>query len=280
MTLAWQSEDYPETAPHGVAGWLRFGVRGTALALVIFGGLAALLAIRLVERPLFGLRRPLTPYVTQAVCRAALAILGLRRNVFGEPLRAGGAIVANHASWLDIFVLNAGQRVYFVSKAEVRTWPGIGWLARATGTVFIDRTAREARAHRDLVAERVTAGHTLLIFPEGTSTDGRRVLPFRSTLFDAFFGVPEAAAEIQPVTVVYHAPAGEDPRFYGWWGGMDYGGHLAKMLAARRHGSVDVIYHPPLKVAEQPDRKALARRAGDIVRAELERRLAATAPSG
>jgi 1-acyl-sn-glycerol-3-phosphate acyltransferase len=252
-------------------------LRGTALAGVTFGGLAALLTIRVVERPLFGLHRPFTPHVTQTVCRAALAILGLRRRVYGQPLQTGAAVVANHGSWLDIFVLNAGQRVYFVSKSEVRAWPGIGWLARATGTVFIDRTAREARAHRDLLAERIAAGHTLLFFPEGTSTDGRRVLPFRSTLFDAFFGVPDADLAIQPVTVVYHAPPGEDPRYYGWWGGMDYGGHLATMLAAPRHGSVDVICHPPLRVADQPDRKALARRTGDIVRAELERRLSASA---
>ena len=95
-------------------------------------------------------------------------------------------VVANHASWLDIFALNAPQRIYFVSKDEVRDWPGIGWLARATGTVFIARKSREAGVQARLFETRMAAGHRLLFFPEGTSTDGRRVLPFKTTLFAAF----------------------------------------------------------------------------------------------
>ena len=127
-------------------GWARAVLRGTVLTLVVYGGLALLLLLRLVERPLFGMARPLTPYITQGVCRIALMILGLRLRVTGQPLRGRGAVVANHASWMDIFALNARKRVYFVSKAEVADWPGIGWLARATGTVFINRDPKEAKA--------------------------------------------------------------------------------------------------------------------------------------
>jgi lyso-ornithine lipid O-acyltransferase len=93
-----------------------------------------------------------------------------------------GALVANHASWLDIFTLNACDRIYFVSKSEVAGWPGIGWLARATGTVFINRQGREAQMQKLLFEARLRAGHRLLFFPEGTSTDGQRVLDFKSTL--------------------------------------------------------------------------------------------------
>ena len=83
---------------------------------------------------------------------------------------------------------------------------------------------------------RLLAGHKLLFFPEGTSTDGLRVLPFKSTLFAAFFE-PELhhTMWIQPVSVVYYAPVGEEARFYGWWGDMEFAPHLLKTLAARRH---------------------------------------------
>ena len=182
--------------------------------------------------------------------------------------------MANHASWLDIFVLNAAKRVYFVSKAEVARWPGIGWLARATGTLFIARDRRQAAAQVALFRERLQAGHKLLFFPEGTSTDGLQVLPFKPTLFAAFTDPalgPDLA--IQPVSVAYHAPAGADPRFYGWWGDMAFGPHLLSTLTARRQGRVEVVYHPPIRVADHADRKALARAAETAVRGGLQARL-------
>jgi 1-acyl-sn-glycerol-3-phosphate acyltransferase len=269
--VTWQSADTPATGNIGAAGWLRALLRGGALGSITFGCLGLLLLVRLIERPLFGARRPVTPYITQFVCRSAFVVLGIRRRVTGRPMRRGGAVVANHGSWLDIFTLNAAQRVYFVSKSDVRDWPGIGWLARATGTVFIERRTREARVHRDMIAERLAAGHKLLFFPEGTSTDGRRVLPFRSTLFDAFFKSGDVDLTIQPVTVVYLAPEGEDPRFYAWWGDMDFGSHLLKVLAAPRQGSVEVTYHPPFRIGDFADRKQLARRAHEVI-GEVHRR--------
>jgi len=156
-------------------------------------------------------------------------------------------------------VLNASKRVFFVAKAEVAGWPVIGWLARGTGTLFIRRDRREARRQQTLFEERLRAGHHLLFFPEGTSTDGARVLPFKTTLFAAF--TTEALRgflTVQPVSLRYHAPEGEDACFYGWWGDMDFAHGLLKVLAVRRQGWVDVVYHPPLRVADYPDRKALA----------------------
>ena len=94
-------------------------LRGIPLALLVFGGLAVLLLLRLFERPLFGVSRPVTPHITVFVCRGALFLLGLHLSILGTPMVGQGAIVANHSSWLDIFVLNAVKRVYFVSKAEV-----------------------------------------------------------------------------------------------------------------------------------------------------------------
>lgn len=274
MARTWRPGDDPARPAVGAAGWLRAMLRGGPLIVLTFGGLVLLLAVRMVERPVCGLSRPVTPYITQGVCRGALAILGLRHRVRGRPITGTGAVVANHASWLDIFALNARQRVYFVAKSEVAGWPGIGWLARATGTLFIERNARRATDHVGLVETRLRAGHRLLFFPEGTSTDGRRVLEFKPTLFAAFMsdGVPRDLA-IQPVSVIYRAPNGADPRFYGWWGGMAFGPHLLSTLAAPRQGSVRVVYHAPVRAADHPDRKALARHLGAIVRAGLEQDL-------
>lgn len=266
--MTWTSDVPPPEQALGARAWPRIMWRFVALVGLMAFGLSLKLVLRVLERPLFGLRRPITPMITQAVCRLALKIMGLPVHVQGQPMRQRGAIVANHASWLDIFVLNAADRVFFVSKAEVADWPGIGWLARATGTVFIRRDRREATRQKLLFEARLAAGHRLLFFPEGTSSDTQRVLPFKSTLFAAFF-VPHLrdSLHIQPVSVTYHAPQGADPRFYGWWGDMEFGGHMLRILASRRQGHVDLVFHPPIAVADMPDRKALTLAAEGAVRA-------------
>jgi len=188
--------------------------------------------------------------------------------VLSAALAGVGATVANHVSWLDIFALNAAQRGYFVAKAEVEGWAGIGWLARATGTVFIARRGIEAKVQQQVFEDRIRAGHRLIFFPEGTSTDALRVLPFKSTLFAAFWthGLEHVMA-IQPVTLAYHAPAGADARFYGWWGEMDFAGHLLQVLARPLKGRVEVIFHDPVRVDAFADRKALAAHCEAEVRA-------------
>ncbi|MGV6849458.1 MAG: lysophospholipid acyltransferase family protein [Marinibacterium sp.] len=270
MSPLWQSDDPPDPLRIGPAGYVLALVRGVPLAIVVFGGLAVHLSVRLVEYPVHGLHRPWTPWITQTVCRMALRILGLSFRLRGEIMQHHGMLVANHTSWLDIFTLNAAKRIYFISKAEVAGWPGIGWLARATGTVFIERNRRQARAHAALVQDRLRAGHRLLFFPEGTSTDGLRVLPFRTTLFAACYddGMRDDLW-VQPISVRYVAPKGAPARFYGWWGDMAFGEGLLKVLAQRPQGGVEITYHPPLRVADFADRKALARAAEEAVRGGL-----------
>lgn len=270
MTLWPDAPPTPETPRIGPMGWVRVLLRGFVLGMVTFGGFALLLLLRLIERPLYGLRRPFTPHLTRTVCRSAFKILGIKHSVRGAPMSHHGAIVANHGSWLDIFTLNACDTFYFVAKAEVASWPLIGWLARATGTVFIKREGREAREQKALFEKRLDMGHRLLFFPEGTSTDSIRVLPFKSTLFAAFFSPHlKETCWIQPVTAIYTAPTGQDETFYGWWGDMSFGGHLLKVLAAPRQGSVEVVFHEPLPVAKYEDRKSLARDAEQAVRSAM-----------
>jgi 1-acyl-sn-glycerol-3-phosphate acyltransferase len=251
-----------------VTHWVRVAWRGAVLGLVTYGCLVLLLLVRLIEWPLFGQARPLTPHITQFVCRFAFFVLRLPLVIRGQPMAQKGAIVANHSSWLDIFALNAAQRIYFVAKSEVAGWPGIGWLARATGTVFITRRGSEAKKQQHVFETRLRAGHRLMFFPEGTSTDAMRVLAFKSTLFQAFYsqGLGQDVY-IQPVSVVYHAPPGQDPRFYGWWGDMEFAPHLLLTLATGQQGKVEVIFHPEVRVDAFSDRKALAAHCERIVRA-------------
>ncbi|MCR9272007.1 MULTISPECIES: lysophospholipid acyltransferase family protein [Mameliella] len=259
MSQTWNGAEEPDWPPIDARGWLRVAWRAPLMALVIFGCLALLLLVRLVERPLCGTGRPVTPHITRFVCRTVLLIMGLPVEMRGQRMKGPGAIVANHTSWLDIFVLNSRKTIYFVSKAEVAAWPGIGWLARATGTLFINRDRREAQAQTQAFEDRLLNGHRLLFFPEGTSTDGLRVLPFKTTLFAAFYSERlHHRLQVQPVSVVYHPPQGAHPRFYGWWGDMDFGASLLRILAAPRQGHVVLNYHPPVRVDDFANRKSLA----------------------
>ena len=266
MSPTWQSADPPDPVRLGPSGWALVVLKGLPLAIVVFGGLAILLVLRLFERPVFGLHRPWTPWITVMVCRTALRILGLPIKHHGAPMEQNGMMVANHSSWLDIFALNSGGPLYFVSKSEVSAWPGIGWLARATGTVFVTRNRSHAMAQQRLFEDRLRAGHRLLFFPEGTSSDGRRVLPFKPTLFAALFSEDLPGLSVQPATVAYRSPEGGEPRFYGWWGDMDFAPHLLQMLGTWRHGQVDVTWHPPESVSAFRDRKSLSAASETAVR--------------
>lgn len=263
----WDDGSRPATPAVTPMGWLRVSLRGGVIFLVLLLCFPLLLTLRLPERLTYGSQRPVTACITQIVCKIICYIAKITRHINGHPMKGEGAFVANHSTWLDIFVLNASSRLFFVSKAEVADWPGIGWLARGTGTVFIRRARSEAAAQQRVFEDRLSSGHKLVFFPEGTSTDGLRILPFKSTLFAAFLsaGLREKLA-IQPVSLRYRAPGGQDPRFYGWWGAMDFAPSLLKILAVKGGGRVDVTFHPPLRVSEFANRKDLAKACEAAVR--------------
>lgn len=263
----WHSDEPPNLPTITALGYLRVALRGFFMAVILGLGVLTSSLVRLPEGLIHGSARPWTSRITVAVCRLVLRALGLSRTEKGTPMSTPGIFAANHSSWLDIFILNAGAPLIFVSKAEVAGWPGIGLLAKITGTVFVRRNRTEASAQKDIFETRLTSGQRLLFFPEGTSTDGRRVLPFKPTLFAALFSDPLHQTQyVQPVSVVYTAPKDRDPRFYGWWGDMDFGPHLLHMLAEPRHGTVALIWHPPLKVSDFESRKTLSAAAETAVR--------------
>ena len=131
-------------------------------------------------------------------------------------------------------------------------------LANITGTVFIRRERRDAKLQKDLFQTRLGLGHKLLFFPEGTSTDSLRVLPFKSTLFAAFFE-PELkdTIYIQAVTKL-SCPKNQDKRFYGWWGESGFWHAYDPSLSALPQGHVEVVFHEPRALKEYDSRKVLA----------------------
>ena len=257
--MTWDSSDPPPQNNISPLRWCIVLLRGMPIALIVSLGFLLTLLLRIVEYPFFGQTRLVTSYVTQAVCRLSLFLIGIECQVNGRVMREGGGVVANHCSWIDIFALNAFQRVYFVSKSEVASWPFIGQLAKATGTVFIERNSSKAAEQRSLFASRLQARHKLLFFPEGTSTDGLQILPFKTSLFAAYFE-PELRNKtfLQAICLRYIAPKGQDARFYCWWGDMPFCTHLITTLSVLRQGRVVINFCDPVAVADFKDRKALA----------------------
>lgn len=204
---------------------------------------------------------------------ACLRLCGLRLVVRGEPVHAG-LLVANHSSWLDIIVLRAVRLIYFVSKAEVANWPAIGFITRVTGTIFIDRRRTEAKRQEALLRSRIAHDQLLCFFPEGTSTDGLRVLPFKSSLFSAFYDAGEGTDfPIQPVTIRYRPPADSalPPSFYGWWGDMSFEVSIWRMVTLSRGGTAELVFHPPVTARGFTGRKELSEHCRAAVVHGMER---------
>jgi 1-acyl-sn-glycerol-3-phosphate acyltransferase len=273
VTIGWNGVEPPAMPPPGPAGRVRM-LRGLAAAVWTAGMFAVFLLARgidiYVRRVWLGPVTALAPFVVHGWARGALALLGLRFRMVGRPMDRPGAVVANHSSWLDIVVLQRAMRIFFVSKSEVAGWPVIGLIGRAIGTMFIERRPVEAKRQQEVLYRRLKRGDTMCIFPEGTSTDGQRVLPFKSALFGVFLDLElHGRLWVQPVTIRYRAPEGLPATFYGWWGEMDFGAHLAQVLARSRGGVVEVAFLDPLRAADFSGRKALAEAAQAAVEARF-----------
>lgn len=202
---------------------------------------------------------------------ACARLIGLDVVVRGQ--RADGPVlfVSNHSSYLDIIVLGSRIPGSFVAKSEVGSWPFFGLLARLQRTVFVERKARASvDKQRDDIGSRLDAGDSLILFPEGTSSDGNRTLPFKTALFAvAARRIDGRPLTVQPVSIAATRldgiPMGFAFRpFYAWYGDMDLAPHLWQ--AFRLGGmTVEVEFHPPVTIDGFSSRKALAEHCHRVI---------------
>ena len=213
--------------------------------------------------------------------RIAIRLLGIRVHVHGAPSPERPLLlVANHVSWLDITVLGSVTELSFIAKSEVADWPIFGHFAKLQRSVFVERERRaKTGAVAAKIAARLSAGDVLVLFGEGTSSNGIHVLPFRTALVGAVAKVaqdagadagPKASATLQPLginyTQLHGLPIGRfhKPRI-AWYGDMEMAPHLWWVI---KHGEidVDVVFGEPLPFGAGADRKKIAKAAEEAVR--------------
>lgn len=221
------------------------------------------------------LNLPLARRLPRIYHRNCCRIMALELVVQGRQETGPSTLfVANHTSYLDISVLGAAVAGSFVAKAEVSDWPLFGWLAKLQRTVFVDRRVSATATQRDEIGSRLDAGDSLILFPEGTSGDGNRILPFKSALFSvAQIEVEGRPITVQPVSVAYTKleglPMGRALRpFFAWYGDMEMGGHVWRMLGLGGF-TVVVTFHEPVTIAEFGSRKELATHCRTAIAAGL-----------
>jgi lyso-ornithine lipid O-acyltransferase len=217
--------------------------------------------------------------------RMVTGLMGIRIDVKGTPLSGAACLyVANHVSWLDILVLSSVAPVCFVAKHEVARWPLFGLLATVGRTIYINRDRRhDVKAVGAAIRQRLSEGECIVIFPEGTSSDGNRLLPFRSALLEtADCEVDGKKVPVQPLTIaytgVYGVPLGRVRRpIFAWHGKMELLPHL---LGVGRIGPFEATlsFHPPVTVQEFGGRKSLARHCERVIRASLVESLTGRRP--
>jgi len=198
-----------------------------------------------------------------------MQILSLRVVVQGPvpPLGQGQLIVCNHVSWLDIPVLGAGICSRFVAKSEIQHWPIAGAYAKAIGTFFIRRGAGGAKPLLEKLRPHLQQGGSVVLFPEGTTTDGSEVMPFHPRLFQAAL---DASCPVQPVAIRYGlTPEGQD--IAPFIGDDDLASHIIRMLKSPGL-TATLLYCPALSPADFADRQSLALAAEGVVRRELTQR--------
>jgi 1-acyl-sn-glycerol-3-phosphate acyltransferase len=211
--------------------------------------------------------------------RQVCKIAGIRLTVEGEVAAEQGVLlISNHVSWVDITVLSAVAPVSFVAKQEVASWPFVSWLAKLQRSVFVDRNRRnEVGDKANEILDRLAAGDHIVLFAEGTSSDGNSVVPFKTALFAAAKPVdgPRMGAKVSAQTLaltypkIYGLPLCRRGRHVvAWYGDMDMASHAWRLLGL---GPIDanIRIGPPVPLDSFPDRKALARYAEEKVRRDV-----------
>jgi len=262
-------------------------LRSARILLAVVLVTLALLPFHLLA---LALSLPMRKHIPVLWHRSVAWVFGIKIHVHGCRAQSphGVMLAANHVSWLDILALGATGPVSFIAKDDVAAWPVFGWLAKWQETIFIARDRRAStRKQISAIGARLDDGDTLLLFPEGTTSDGNVVYPFKSAHFGAVGITGEAANGhpiVQPVAIAYtrwHGmPMGRfDRPLAAWPGDLELIPHLTHIL---RDGvlDVDVVFGAPTTIAPGADRKALTRQMEHEIRtmvsAALRGRLASS----
>ncbi len=195
--------------------------------------------------------------MTSRWARGVARIAGMRIQVTGTPPQAPFVLVANHLSYFDVILLQTRIQGTFVAKAEVKAWPFIGWLTRTVGTLFIDRKNRKDIFRVNaLVEEALQRGDGIVFFPEGTSSKGDKVYPFKASLLDL---AARRHSAVVPAAISYRTPPGETPAHLAvcWWGEMTFADHLLNLLKLPYFEATLVFGSESI---QETDRKVLARK--------------------
>ena len=258
----------------------------TALRLVLVAFIFASLTLALLPVQLIAIRagHDLRRRLPRRWHRIMAPLIGLKVEVIGAPVTDRPLMLAaNHVSWKDIVVLGAVADVVYVAKSEVRDWPVFGWLARLQRSVFVERERKRTTGDQiGEMARRLKAGEIVVLFPEGTTSDGNRILPFKTSLFGAATAaipeVPDKRVIVQPVAICYVGIQGMPMGRYhrpvaAWPGDVALGPHLMRVL---REGAleVEVRFGEPVVFDETTNRKQAAKLIETRVAAMLAEGLA------
>ena len=263
----WEKENVDEIPPigffHVLKGLLRLlvFVPLTIFLVLIFLIFKAILKPLNLNYPVFFIRKLWSILI--------LRLFGLKLKVIGKQSYNSTIFVSNHISWTDILVIQSVLDIIFVAKSDVKKMPGLGFLAGIANTVFIDRNPQKISKDSLILKKKIEKGELICFFPEGTSTDGLRVLKFKSgffqLLFDGIYNQNKYIKKVQPLSIyykVYNENLSKD--FYGWWGSMSIISHITKILCLSS-GSVELKFHDSLNSEEFNDRKEIALAAENTI---------------
>ncbi len=236
--------------------------RASALLLVTATLYPLLVLSLLLLLPLPGIRLRVRNGLFRLWSRLCLRIFGCRLRIEGEVPRAPFFLVCNHLSYVDIPVLSAIVGAYFIAKLEIRGWPALGVLSRTVGTIFVDRELRrDDQRVNEIVGKTLDRGYGIVLFPEGTSSQGYEIMPFKSALlaYPTGQGMP-----IHSASLSYAVPEAEIPAHLSiaWWGDAPFVGHFVQLLGIRSF-EVTVRFSDQVEVGR--DRKEVSRRLHERV---------------
>ena len=263
----WEKENVDEIPPigffHVLKGLLRLLVflPLTVFLVIIFLIFKAILKPLNLNYPVFLIRKSWSVLI--------LRLFGLKLKVIGKQSYNSTIFVSNHISWTDILVIQSVLDIIFVAKSDVKKMPGLGFLASIANTIFIDRNPQKISKDSLILKKKIEKGELICFFPEGTSTDGLRVLKFKSgffqLLFDGIYNQNEYIKKVQPLSIYYQVHNKNLSKdFYGWWGSMSIISHITKILCLSS-GSVELKFHDSLNSEEFNDRKEIALAAENTI---------------